>query len=61
MSNWIMPKTTLDNLDKILVKSMDFLEFLSTFTGKPENRRLMQKCENHQNSETRHFLWLSGL
>ena len=30
--NWIMAKTTLDILDKVLIKCMDFSEFLSTFT-----------------------------
>ena len=30
--NWNMPKTTLDILDKVLIKCMDFSEFLNTFT-----------------------------
>ena len=29
---WIMPEHTVDQIDKPLVKSMDFCEFLTTLT-----------------------------
>ena len=28
----IMPKTVVDTIDKVLIKCMDFLEFLATFS-----------------------------
>ena len=55
--NWIMPKTTLD---KNLVKSMDFLEFLSCFT----DLKIEELCKSEnltKTLETKHFLWFSCL
>ena len=43
-----MPKTTLDNLDKILVKSMDFSEILNTFT---EDLKI-ELCKSENSSKT---------
>ena len=44
-----MPKTTLDNLDKILVKSMDFSEFFTCFT---ENLKIEELCKNENLTKT---------
>ena len=55
-----MPKATLDILDKVLIKCMDFSEFLNTFT---EDLKIedLHKSENSTKTETRHFLWFSHL
>ena len=41
--NWNMHKTTLDILDKVIVKCMDFSEFLTTFT---EDLKIEDLCTN---------------
>ena len=47
--NWNLPKTTLDNIGKILLKSMDFLEFLNTFT---EDLKIEDLCKSVKITKT---------
>ena len=46
---WIMSRTTLDNLDKILVKSMEFSGFLNTFT---EDLKIEKLCKSENLTKT---------
>ena len=45
---WNMPEQCVDHFDKLLVKSMDFCEFLTILTERPENRKSLKRYKSDQ-------------